>query len=63
MGTAVNVESTWIADVTGDTIPDLVHVRENEGIAVWAGNGNGTFATVAIDTSITSGFTVGHSRE
>ena len=53
VGTAVNVESTWVADVTGDAVPDLVHARENEGIAVWPGNGDGTFASDAIDTSIT----------
>jgi uncharacterized repeat protein (TIGR01451 family) len=60
VGTNTAAESTWIGDVTGDSIPDLVHAREVEGIAVWPGNGDGTFATTAITTSITSGFTVGH---
>jgi uncharacterized repeat protein (TIGR01451 family) len=61
VGTVVSNESTWVVDANGDSIPDLVHARENEGIAVWTGNGDGTFALNAITTSITSTFTVGHT--
>ena len=46
-------EATFLTDVTGDGIADLVHTTEDDGrtIAVWAGNGNGTFQTTPIKTS------------
>jgi hypothetical protein len=56
-------EATFLADVTGDTIPDLVHASdfENRTIAVWRGNGNGTFQTASIKTTgfVNTGVTLG----
>jgi large repetitive protein len=45
----VAASSTFVVDVTGDGVPDWVSSLENAGadtgIAVWAGLGDGTFAT------------------
>jgi hypothetical protein len=52
-GTNTN-ESTFVGDVNNDGKADIVYVRDNStpteaGTYVWLGNGDGTFATAAIE--------------
>lgn len=47
------IEASFLADVTGDAVADFVHASEGDGrtIAVWRGNGNGTFQTTPTKSS------------
>jgi hypothetical protein len=54
LATAASQQGTWVGDFNGDGIPDMIAVNNYsdvyDGVAVFLGNGDGTFADAGIVT-------------